>query len=90
VVATVNEDKLAIHIYRAAAGKSITLGTVDQHLDELRAHQSGCGCGLSADATVRPWASDGRQPAGQGDGIHPEKHGPRGTRGGSGPSQRLL
>jgi hypothetical protein len=56
VAATVNEDKLAIHIYRRAAGKPITLGTVEQHLDELLAHQPGCGCGLcAAAATVRPW-----------------------------------
>jgi hypothetical protein len=45
----------------------------------------------TAKPQVIPWAvGTVGQPAGQGDGIHMEKHGPIGTRGGSGPSHKLL
>ncbi|HWY01153.1 MAG TPA: hypothetical protein VNY55_15105 [Mycobacterium sp.] len=41
--ATLNEDKIAIHIYQRAAGQPITLGTVEHHLNELLSHQPDCG-----------------------------------------------
>jgi len=92
VAATVNEDKLLIAIYRRAARQThhgghgrttprrTTRPPTRLRLRTVRRRRDGAAVGRL----------DGRQPAGQGDGIHPEKHGPRGTRGGFGPSQRLL
>jgi hypothetical protein len=68
VVPSRNEDRLAIDVYRFAqdAGKPLTLGLVEGRLDELRAHDPSCECGLCAAAAtaraqgvwwvVRGWA----------------------------------
>jgi hypothetical protein len=56
VAATHNEDRIAIAIYRSAAGQPITLGAVEQALEQLLAHPPDCDCGLcTAAATVRPY-----------------------------------
>ena len=57
MLGTRNEDELAIDVWRhaEAIGEPVTLGLVERRLDELRAHASGCACGLcTAAAVVRP------------------------------------
>lgn len=64
-----NQDRLALDVYRYAEGTGhrITLGLVERRLDELRAHEPACGCGLRMAAgkvraggvwwVVRGWAA---------------------------------
>lgn len=43
-----NQDRLALDAYRHAeeTRQQITLGLVERRLDELRAHEPSCECGL--------------------------------------------
>jgi hypothetical protein len=43
-----NAERIAIDVYEDAqqTGETITLGTVERRLDELRSHEPNCPCGL--------------------------------------------